>query len=257
MFTSLNKPARTGPRLAGPRLAAFALAALLGACGGGGDHHDPVPPDTPGPGGGAGPTYDVIPLGFPGASFVDITRQGIANGAVVASTSARGPDDPAHAFLYNGQTEVDIGTLGGNFARATAVNPCGHVTGWSTTAGGLAHAFLYDGTMHDLGTLGGSESLGNVISNCNKVTGWAVTSSGESHAFLYDGTALRDLGTFGGNRSEGQAINNVGQIAGFAAGPGMPGTTPSCTTAGPADRYATWDPPATTRSRSTSTMPAR
>jgi probable HAF family extracellular repeat protein len=196
------------------------LAALLTGCGGGDDHATPTLPVQPGqPGESAGPGYDVIPLGFPGG-LGTIERQGIANGGVVASTSYRSHDDPAHAFLYNGKTEVDIGTLGGNFTRATGVNPCGHVTGWSTGADGLAHAFLYDGTMHDLGTLGGSESGGNVISNCGKITGWAATSSGQSHAFFYDGKTMHDLGTFGGSRSEGQAINSVGQTVGDASGPG-------------------------------------
>ena len=217
MFTSLNKPARTASRLA-----AFTLAALLGACGGGGGNHQaPVPPPAQPshPEGGHGPTYDVIPLGMPDV-YGNITRQGIANGGIVAGTTYGGPDGVGRAFLYNGSTEVALGTLGGTFSQALAVNRCGRVTGASARADGRAHAFLYDGSMHDLGTLGGAESVGNAINSCGKITGWAVTASGQSHAFLYDGTTMQDLGTFGGNRSEGQAINKVGQITGFAAGPG-------------------------------------
>jgi probable HAF family extracellular repeat protein len=212
MFTSLNKPVRAGM---------LTIAVLLSACGGGGDHYTPAPPGKPDhPGGNTGPTYDVIPLGAPQPASLSIDRRGIANGGIVTGTTSANPDAPARAFLYNGKTEIDIGTLGGNFARSTAVNPCGHVTGWSTTAGGAAHAFLYDGAMRDLGTLGGGESLGYAISNCNKVTGVAVTSSGQGHAFLYDGKAMRDLGTFGGASSEGIAINTPGQIVGSAQGPG-------------------------------------
>jgi probable HAF family extracellular repeat protein len=201
------------------RLAAFALTILLTACGGGGDHRHPTPPGQPGhPGGGAGPMYDVIRLGIPDV-YGDITRRGLANGGIVAGTSWGGPGGTAHAFLYNGKTETALGTLGGTFSQALAVNRCGQVTGWSGRADGLAHAFLYDGAMHDLGTLGGSESRGDAINDCGKITGWAVTASGQTHAFLYDGTTMKDLGSLGGS-SFGAAINNVGQIVGQAFGPG-------------------------------------
>jgi probable HAF family extracellular repeat protein len=195
------------------RLAAFALTVLLTACGGGGDHHHSTPPGKPDhPGGGAGPMYDVIPLGIPDA-YGDITRRGIANGGIVAGTSWGGPGGTARAFLYNGKTETALGTLGGEFSQALAVNRCGQVTGWSGRADGLAHAFLYDGALHDLGTLGGSQSSGEAINDCGKVTGWAVTAGNQTHAFLYDGTTMRDLGSLGGS-SFGAAINNVGQIVG-------------------------------------------
>jgi probable HAF family extracellular repeat protein len=201
---------------ASARLAAAGMALVLSACGGG-DHHDPVPPAPPVYSGG-GPLYDVIPLGIPDV-WGDITRRGIANGGIVAGTSWGGPGGTAQAFLYNGKTEVALGTLGGSFSQVWGINRCGHVTGWSGRADGLAHAFLYDGTMHDLGSLGGSESSGEAISSCGKITGWAVTASGRSHAFLYDGSGMHDLGSFGG-ASYGLAINNVGQIVGQSFGPG-------------------------------------
>jgi probable HAF family extracellular repeat protein len=200
------------------RLAAYALTILLTACGGG-DHDHSTPPGKPDhPGGGAGPMYDVIPLGIPDV-YGDITRRGIANGGIVAGTSWGGPGGTARAFLYNGKTEVALGTLGGTFSQALAVNRCGQVTGWSGRADGLAHAFLYDGAMHDLGTLGGSESSGEAINDCGKITGWAVTAGNQTHAFVYDGAGMHDLGSLGGS-SFGAAINNVGQIVGQAFGPG-------------------------------------
>jgi probable HAF family extracellular repeat protein len=211
MFTSVNRSAR-----ATSRFGALTLAALLSSCGGGGDHYTPAPPSNPGnPGGSAGPTYDVILLGAPRPGSGNIDRRGIADGGIVAGTSSADPDALGRAFLYNGKTEIDIGTLGGGFARATGVNRCGQVTGWSTRADGTAHAFLYDGSMHDLGTLGGSESFGLAINNCGKVTGWAVAANGQTHAFLYDGKAMQDLGSFLG-QSSGEAINDVGQVVGAA-----------------------------------------
>ena len=51
----------------------------------------------------------------------------------------------------------DLGTLGGSDSFGVAINASGQVTGHADTAGGAAHAFLWDGTtMLDLGTLGGS-----------------------------------------------------------------------------------------------------
>ena len=210
MFMSLGKPARA---------TAHAFAVLLGACGGGGGDHAAPPPDHSGPpGAAAGPTYDLIPLGFPGA-YGTITRKSIANGGIVVGTSWGGADGNPHAFLYNGSTETDIGSLGGGWARAQGVNRCGHVTGYSGRADGLTHAFLYDGAMHDLGTLGGSDSFGYSISSCGKITGAALTAGGQFHAFLYEGKTMKDIGSFGGN-SYGLAINAVGQTTGYSYGPG-------------------------------------
>src|SRR2546430_5431430 len=54
---------------------------------------------------------------------------------------------------------LDLGTLGGNFSIARALNAAGQVAGFSNTASGDQHAFLWDGTtMRDLGTLGGNLS---------------------------------------------------------------------------------------------------
>ena len=66
----------------------------------------------------------------------------------------------SHAFLWDGTTMQDLGTLGGSYSGGLAINASGQVTGIATTASdAVTHAFLWDGTtMQDLGTLGGTFS---------------------------------------------------------------------------------------------------
>jgi probable HAF family extracellular repeat protein len=46
---------------------------------------------------------------------------------------------------------IDLGTLGGSSSSAAALNNRGQVVGWSTTASGETHAFVWDnGVMIDL-----------------------------------------------------------------------------------------------------------
>ena len=187
------------------------LCAALAACGGGNHHgHHPGPPSPPV---NLGPLYDFTPVGLPGNDGGNIVRQGIANGGLVAGTSSD-PSGVIRAFLYNGKTNIDLGSFGGPNARAFAVNRCGQVTGWGQTAAGIPHAFFYDGTLHDLGTLGGGESWGASISTCGKVAGWSTEPAGMRRAFYYDGRTMRDLGIFGGTLSEAFDVNSVGQVAG-------------------------------------------
>ena len=57
----------------------------------------------------------------------------------------------------DGNTLLDLGTLGGKSSEGVAINASGQVTGSAYTADGELHAFLWDGTtMQDLGTLGGT-----------------------------------------------------------------------------------------------------
>ena len=224
MFSSRSVTTTSLPRHA---TAAFALAALLTACGGGGGGggHSPgpaptpTPPAAPPPAADLGPLYDYTPLGLPGIIYGDVGRQGIANGGLVAGTSWDAAGN-TRAFYYNGKTNIDLGTFGGNAARAFSVSRCGHVAGWAATREGVPHAFFYDGSLHDLSTLGGADSYGNAINVCGRVAGWAATAAGQWHAFYHDGKTMRDLGTFGGTSSFSLAVNNVGQVAGYAYGPG-------------------------------------
>lgn len=193
----------------------FAALSLLAACGGGGDGHTPKPPTPPSPPVNQGPLYDFTEIGLPGISFGVVLRQGIANGGLVAGTSVDA-SGISRAFLYDGKTNIDLGSFGGPNSRAFAVNRCGQVAGWGQTSSGIPHAFFYDGTLRDIGTLGGAESWGLAISTCGKVAGWSTTASGAQHGFYYDGRTMRDLGTFGGTMAQAFDLNALGQVVGTA-----------------------------------------
>ncbi len=143
---------------------------------------------------------------------------------------------------------IDIGTLGGPYAQANAINDAGVVTGTAQTKGGRigeTHAFLYrfqqmgNGAiqpMVDLGTLGGSSSYGMAINANNHVVGYSTVNSVEArvHAFLYvGGKKLTDLGSLapgvrGADNSVALGINNLDQVVGYAYTAGF-GPTPQPT----------------------------
>lgn len=73
------------------------------------------------------------------------------------------------ATLY---AATDLGTLGGSSTVGYGINNAGQVTGFSQTAQGETHAFLYSkGQMTDLGTLGGNLSVGRGINDAGQITG--------------------------------------------------------------------------------------
>jgi probable HAF family extracellular repeat protein len=84
-------------------------------------------------------------------------------------------------------TMTDLGTLGGTFSSASAINELGQVTGVADTAGGASHAFRWTaaGGMRDLGTLGGTFSYASAINAPGQVTGSADTAGGAPHAFRW------------------------------------------------------------------------
>ena len=119
---------------------------------------------------------------------------------------------------YAAYTLTDLGTLGGNYSIAIAINEAGQVIGRAKTASGQQHAFVWEGgVMTDLGTLGGSYSNPAAINEAGQIIGYAYTAGDtEQHAFVWEGGVMTDLGTFGGGVSDAVAINEAGQIIGNA-----------------------------------------
>jgi probable HAF family extracellular repeat protein len=71
----------------------------------------------------------------------------------IAGTAQMAGDSALHAFIYDGTTMRDLGTLGGLSSDGLGINDAGHVVGYSDTPTSQ-HAFLFDGiSMYDLNNL--------------------------------------------------------------------------------------------------------
>ena len=129
-------------------------------------------------------------------------------GVLLASAS------PASASGYK---FTDLGTLGGDYSSASAINDSGQVVGSAYFGGPGYHATLWNGTTRtDLGTLGGDWSEAIAINNADQVAGSSrISDSSAFHATIWNGTTPTDLGTLKGNSSFALAINDSGQVAGF------------------------------------------
>ena len=158
-----------------------------------------------------------------------------ATGAVVGFSGPKVTGEDARAFIVWNSSRltgmVDLGTLGGDFAQAWAINDYGYVTGNSQTPGnGIiaykpTHAFIWDETngMLDLGTLDGDFSYGTSINYNNHVAGYSTINNVDNrvHAFLHDGTQMLDLGSLGGasfesDRSVALGVNANDQVVGYS-----------------------------------------
>ena len=114
----------------------------------------------------------------------------------------------SRAFFWSKSTGmIDLGTLGGAYAQAFAINDSGFITGNSqlrATDSQAIHAFLSPSPvgagaigMRDLGTLGGPFSYGMAINAKNHVVGYSAINKVDSrvHAFWFDGNGMKDLGS--------------------------------------------------------------
>jgi probable HAF family extracellular repeat protein len=162
-----------------------------------------------------------------------------AMGQVVGYSGLERDSKQSKAFMWSSQTGmIDIGTLGGAYAQAYAINDAGAITGGSQLAtmglNEITHAFIYNpacmscGGMTDLGTLGGNSSYGMAINGNNHVAGYSTFKANDNrtHAFLHDGTRMIDLGSLGGGGSSDVSaalgINNLDQVVGYTYLPTPP-----------------------------------
>jgi len=118
-------------------------------------------------------------------------------------------------------TVNDLGSLGGDFVSAFAVNQHGQIAGRASTPSSPTHAFLFSaGLLTDLGSLPGwTRSRAQGINNRTQIVGFSAGSPTDIHAFLWSNGQLTDIHpivSFGGTASFAFAINDAGHIAGDA-----------------------------------------
>ena len=139
-----------------------------------------------------------------------------ATGQVVGFSGLQRDSTDSRAFMWTSQNGmIDIGTLGGSYAQAYAINDAGYVTGASQTQTWgpmvITHAFIYrlptppyprHNRMIDLGVLGGLSSYGMAINSDNHVAGYSTIQTNDVnadrvHGFFHDGKNMVDLGSLG------------------------------------------------------------
>jgi probable HAF family extracellular repeat protein len=169
------------------------------------------------------PTYSVIDLGALGGGVNSYTHANDINaaGQVVGWSNS-------HAFLWQNGVMTDLGTLGGSYGYAYAINDLGQIVGKASTADGIDHAFLLtpedtdgngtpDRWFRDSNGDGRNDLMldlgpGNVANDVNNV-GQVVGNLGAGNAFRWDSGVMTDLGTLGGSTTA-TAINDAGQVTG-------------------------------------------
>ncbi len=148
----------------------------------------------------------------------DISRSGQTVGW------SRTPSGTYHAFMADSPAPaLDLGTLGGAYSEAVAINDHNAVVGGSAVDASMSttnwHAFLWDqGVMRDLGTLGGPGSFAMDINNDGVIVGRSrATAAGPERAFVYRDGVMRDITPSGWKESGATAVNDLGAIVGWRA----------------------------------------
>jgi probable HAF family extracellular repeat protein len=147
--------------------------------------------------------------GFQLSSAADVNTRGQVVGVCFNPGSA--------AVMWDEGRMIDLGSLGGGHAVASAVNDHGVVVGASRSPTGATRAFVWqDGHMRDLGTLGGLTSQATAVNEQGQVVGVSETAEGVAHAFLWSDGEMNDLGTLGGTTSHARDVNAAGEVVGVA-----------------------------------------
>jgi probable HAF family extracellular repeat protein len=111
---------------------------------------------------------------------------------------------------------VDLGTLGGSWSEARAINDIGQVVGTSGLSTPFYHAFVYEGgSMIDLGALNeNNNSSAYGINNSGQIVGYSSNAANDGHAFIYENSTMTDMGVLTGSYSSSYSINNNGVAVG-------------------------------------------
>lgn len=122
------------------------------------------------------------------------------------------------AFLFDGISTIDLGTLGGTYASVVAVNDSDQIIGSSFTANNSQYGFIYTGGSMTALSLGGGYSYATAINVSGQAVGYADRPTYGQRAFLYSNGVVRDLNDLVASSDwtlqTAIDINNAGQIVG-------------------------------------------
>ena len=128
-------------------------------------------------------------------------------------------------YVVNSVRVTDLGTVGGPIASANDINDRGDIVGWSFTAAGAEHAFLFTGgSMTDIGpSISKGWSAATGINNAGKIVGWGDWKQLQLMGFLYSAGFSQTLFGPGANfppdMTSGWKINDAGDVGGLVNHP--------------------------------------
>jgi hypothetical protein len=139
-------------------------------------------------------------------------------------TSTKGGKPGIGTEIFEIVQELDLGSLGGSYTGAYALNEAGQVVGYSSyyVSGGSSHdrpVIWSNGTIRDLLPSGYTLGRATDVNESGTVVGWAVRSSDFFIVpFTWSAsTGFRALPTIAGeNNSGAMAINDAGIVAGYS-----------------------------------------